>query len=168
MRWVLLQKFKLFSSKFRCFWVRLCIYLDPDPHSEKSADPEREMRIRNWALLTCFHSAPRRLNIGILSISLIKIVREHNFRLYAYQCWGSVTFWCGSDFWLMDPDPTPFFSDFKDAKKFIFFKFFSIIFSFYLPALKINFLLKFYFASIISVCSTPLWEKGRIRIRTSD
>ncbi len=38
------------------------------------------------------------------------------------QCWGSVTFWCGSGsaypyLWLTDPDPTPFFSDFKDAKK---------------------------------------------------
>ncbi len=42
------------------------------------------------------------------------------------QCWGFVTFWCGSGssdlyLWLMDPDPTPdptpFFSDFKDAKK---------------------------------------------------
>jgi hypothetical protein len=43
------------------------------------------------------------------------------------------------------PDPTPFFSDFKDAKKL----FFSILFSDSLPAdtlssvLKINFLLKF-------------------------
>jgi hypothetical protein len=46
-----------------------------------------------------------------------------------YQCWGSVTFWCGSG--SADPapdltlDPTPFFSDFQDAKNkkicFIFF-----------------------------------------------
>jgi hypothetical protein len=44
------------------------------------------------------------------------------------QCWGSVTFWCGSGsadryLWLANlaPDPTIFFSDFKDAnnKKFI-------------------------------------------------
>ncbi len=42
------------------------------------------------------------------------------------QCWGSVTFWWGSGssdsyLWLMDPNPipdaTPFFSDFKDAKR---------------------------------------------------
>jgi hypothetical protein len=39
------------------------------------------------------------------------------------QCWGSVTFWRGSGsadpyfLGLTDPDPTPFFSDFKDAKK---------------------------------------------------
>ncbi len=59
-----------------------------------------------------------------------------------------------------DPDPTPFFSDFKDEKKKIIF---SLIYCF-----QDNFVLKFYFASIISVCSTPLWEKGRIRIRTSD
>ncbi len=48
---------------------------------------------------------------------------------------GSVTFWSGSgSVPLMDPDPvpdpdstpdpTPFFHDFKDAKKIIFFKFF--------------------------------------------
>ncbi len=46
------------------------------------------------------------------------------------QCWGSVTFWCGSGsadphLWLKDPDPTSFFSDFKDAKQIIFFLFFS-------------------------------------------
>ncbi len=63
------------------------------------------------------------------------------------------------------PNPTPFFCDFKDAKKF-----FSIFFSYNLPAgtlssvLKFNVLLKFcvlkyYFASIILVRSTPLWEK---------
>jgi hypothetical protein len=61
----------------------------------------------------------------------------------------------------MDPDPdptpdlTPFFSDFKDAKKNF------ILFSLKLPTgtlssflkteVVINFLLKFYFASIISV-----------------
>jgi hypothetical protein len=68
------------------------------------------------------------------------------------QCWGSVTFWRGSGtgsadpyLWLMDPDLTPFFSDFKDAKKNYFYHFFlqltrrHIIFS-----LKyLNFLLKF-------------------------
>jgi hypothetical protein len=38
------------------------------------------------------------------------------------QCWGSVTFWCGSGspdpyLWLMDPDPdpTPFFSGFSGS-----------------------------------------------------
>jgi hypothetical protein len=42
-----------------------------------------------------------------------------------HQCWGSVTFWCGSvpvtngpD---PTPDPTPFFIDFKDAKKMSYF-----------------------------------------------
>ncbi len=54
------------------------------------------------------------------------------------QCWGSVTFWCGSGspdpyLWLMDPapdptpDPTYFFNDFKDAKNNIFFILFLII-----------------------------------------
>ncbi len=32
----------------------------------------------------------------------------------------------------------------------------------------INFVSKIYFTSIISVRATPFWEKGRIRIRTSD
>ncbi len=47
----------------------------------------------------------------------------------ANQCWGSVTFWCGSGspdpyLWLMDPDPdstsnpTPFFVEFQDGKFF--------------------------------------------------
>ncbi len=46
------------------------------------------------------------------------------------QCWGSVIFWCGSVPLTYGsesgptPDPTPFFSDFKDAKKIIFFIFF--------------------------------------------
>jgi len=44
-------------------------------------------------------------------------------------CWGSVKFWCGFGsvdpyLWLTDPDPTPdptfFFSDFKDAKQIFF------------------------------------------------
>jgi hypothetical protein len=56
-----------------------------------------------------------------LEIKLQKIRQKIN------QCLGSVTFWCGSGsespdpHLLMDPDPTadptPFFIDFKDAKK---------------------------------------------------
>ncbi len=56
------------------------------------------------------------------------------------QCWGSVTFCCGSgspDPYLClmdaDPDPTPFFSDFKDAKN-IFFFFMFLFFSYNLPS----------------------------------
>jgi hypothetical protein len=33
------------------------------------------------------------------------------------HCWGSVTFVCA-------PDPNPFFSDFKDAKNYLFFSYF--------------------------------------------
>ncbi len=61
------------------------------------------------------------------------------------QCWGAVTFWCRSgsadkQLLLMDPvpvldrdpaptpDPTPFFSDFKDANKFFLSLFFFIIY----------------------------------------
>ncbi len=45
------------------------------------------------------------------------------------QCWGSVTFWCGSG--SLDPyhwpiDPTPFFDDLKDVKILIFIIFFLI------------------------------------------
>jgi hypothetical protein len=56
----------------------------------------------------------------------------------------------------MDPDPSPFFSEFKDTNK----KLSLRIFSFNLPAgtlssvLKI--VLKLYFASLISIRSTPL------------
>jgi hypothetical protein len=81
----------------------------------------------------------------------------------ANQSWGSVAFWCGSGSVPLTngtdlapdltsdavpdptPDPTPFFRDFKDAKKNIYF----IFFSYNLPTgtlsscLKIKFLLKF-------------------------
>ncbi len=72
---------------------------------------------------------------------------------YPNQCWGSVTFWCGSGspdpyLWLMDPDPTPdpnpFFIDFKDAKKkfpYFFLITFPLVIIFSLK--KINFLRKF-------------------------
>jgi hypothetical protein len=52
------------------------------------------------------------------------------------QCWGSVTFWCGSGsvspdpyLRLMDPDPnptpdpTPFFNDFQDVNFFPYFSY---------------------------------------------
>ncbi len=73
------------------------------------------------------------------------INQRHNFpykqscELLASQCWRSVSFMCGSGsespdpyLWLMDPDPdraptsdpTPFFNDFKDAKKWFFSYFF--------------------------------------------
>ncbi len=82
---------------------------------------------------------------------------EYWIRHILRQCWGFVTFWCGSGspdpyLWLMDPDPTPnptpFFSDFKDANKIISFHIFSY--------------------NLISVRSIYLWEKGRFRsqIRT--
>jgi hypothetical protein len=53
-----------------------------------------------------------------------------------------VTFWCGSG---KDPDLTPFFRDFKKAKKLLFF---SMFFSYTLPPdylrySNLNFLLKF-------------------------
>ncbi len=97
------------------------------------------------------------------------------------KCWWYVSFWCGSGssdpyLWLMDPDPdpplhpTPFFSDFKDANFFhifflqlqltlrhIVFSLTNLIFAKILCS-------HIFFASIISVRSTPLWEKGRIRI----
>jgi hypothetical protein len=58
-----------------------------------------------------------------------------------HQCWRSLTFWCGSGsadpyLILLDPEPdpipdqTPFFSDFKDARKI----FFSNFLSYNLPA----------------------------------
>jgi hypothetical protein len=70
------------------------------------------------------------------------------------QCWGTVTFWCGSGspdpyLSLMDPvpnldptpDPTPFFNDFKDVNKIVFFLFFS----YNLPTGTSSSVLKIYF-----------------------
>ncbi len=76
--------------------------------------------------------------------------------------------------WLMDPDPTSFFNDFKEVKKK--FNFFLITYAQYIIFSLKNlifcwsFVLRFYLSSIISVRSRHLWEKGRIRIRirTSD
>jgi hypothetical protein len=84
------------------------------------------------------------------------VTGTHSNRYYAYnKCLGSVTFWCRSGssdpyLCLMNPDPTldptPFFSDFKDAKKKYFFHiFFLITYSqaHYLQSWKFNLLLKF-------------------------
>ncbi len=105
------------------------------------------------------------------------------FRQWNNQCWGPVLFWYGSGspdpyLWLLDPDPaqspdpTSFFIYFKDVPKNIFFIYFLITCpqAQHLHSKKFckNFVLKLHFAGIISVRSTPLWEKGRIRIRTSD
>ncbi len=85
------------------------------------------------------------------------------FQLPVHQCWGSVTFWCGSGsgspdpyLWLMDPDPTldptpdptPFFIDLKDAimQKIIIFSHFFLITCpqvHHLQSKKFNFLQKF-------------------------
>ncbi len=69
----------------------------------------------------------------------------------------------------MCPDPTPFFIDSKDAKKIFFLIFFSyklstqIIFSQKNLLFYKNFVLKFYSPGIIYlVCSTRLWEKGKV------
>ncbi len=64
------------------------------------------------------------------------------------QCWGSVTFWCGSVPLTNGSGGTLFL-----VLKILYFA---------------KILQKFYFASIISVCSTPLWQKERFRIRSSD
>ncbi len=94
-------------------------------------------------------------------------------RYCSSHCWGSVTFWSGSGsrssypyLWIMDPDPapdpTPFFSDFKDAL--------NLSAGTLSSVLKLNFLLifcvKILFCNHYLVRSTPLWEKGRIWIRT--
>ncbi len=97
------------------------------------ADHSRGNALRNSVQLNCGSSyQPQR-----------SLYHQHSF--LSMQCWGSVTFWCGSRsgspdryLWLMDPDldpdptpePTPFFSDFQDAKK----KFFLHILSYNLPA----------------------------------
>jgi hypothetical protein len=75
------------------------------------------------------HDVNHIVQIGPASILLVSAVCR-SVRAYAEislkQCWGSLTFLCGSGspdphLSLIDPDPTPFFSDFKDAKKIFFF-----------------------------------------------
>ncbi len=75
------------------------------------------------------------------------------------QFWGSVSFWCGSGstdlyLWLTapDPDPTSFFSDFKDAKENF--------------CVKILFC-KHYFSPLITFMKKER-IRSRIRFRTSD
>ncbi len=89
-----------------------------------------------------------------------------------------MTFWYGSRsadpyryLLLMDldptQDPTPFFKDLIDAKKINFFFFIFFLITYPNSRRHIIFSLKS-FASITSVRSTLLLEKGRIQIRTSD
>jgi hypothetical protein len=75
------------------------------------------------------------------------------------------------DLWLLDPDPapdpTPFFSDFKDTYFFLT----AFLQAHYFQSSKFislqNFFVKILVCKIISIRSTPLWEKGRIRIPNS-
>ncbi len=80
------------------------------------------------------------VNINMSSLLLSVASRQSLiWKAKHLQCRESVTFWCGSGsallcLWLMepDPDPTPFFSNFKGAKKLffcVFFSYFYIIFS---------------------------------------
>ncbi len=108
-------------------------------------------------------------------------------KLCIHQYWGSVTFWCRSKSAPLtngpdpapDPDPTPdpipFFNDFKDAKENLFFIFFLLPYLqvHYLQSSKLNFLLKFWVKILFckhyfSPLYTFIWEKERIRNRTSD
>ncbi len=86
------------------------------------------------------------------------------------QCWEPWHFDADPHRWLMDPDPspdpTPFFSNFKDAKNYFLSYFFLITYpqAHYLRSWKFNFLQKFCIK--ILFCKHYLWEKGRIRIRS--
>ncbi len=91
--------------------------------------------LSSWQTL-CLRPAPSRL-LAVCAVSRLSaapaacqlaslryrvITVTYIIALGKNQCWGSVTFWRGSGspdpyLWLMDPNPTPFFSDFKDAKK---------------------------------------------------
>ncbi len=76
------------------------------------------------------------------SFSLFQIY----FNISRMQCWGSMTFWCGSGYpdpylWIMAPDPTPFFIDFQDKK--ISYFFLTLAHRQTNFSLKIKFLLKF-------------------------
>ncbi len=78
------------------------------------------------------------------------------------QCWGSMTFWCGSGstdpyLWLMDPDPTPFFIDFKDAKK--------IFFSYNWPTRTSSSVKNPWLTSLDSRCTSCLRQAVAARLR---
>ncbi len=79
------------------------------------------------------------ISSSISSVSSCAILKEKEQYWHhpTRQCWGSVTFWCGSaTLWLTnshpDEDPAPFFSDFRDAKNFFFHIFFLVTYR-YLP-----------------------------------
>jgi hypothetical protein len=95
-----------------------------------------------WSWTTCRSPPTCPTVLSVIRYQIVQIRKKVTHRwqsenlcvlkvLFWRQCWGSVTFWCGSGsadpyLWLMDPDPYPtldptsFFSDFKDAKKNIF------------------------------------------------
>jgi hypothetical protein len=95
------------------------------------------------------------LNIKCLNCNTaFKTIQRFAIIIIVKQCWGSMTFWCGSGsadpyLCLMDPasnpfltlDSTPFFSDIKDAKKKFFIYFFLITYvqAHYLQSYKILF-----------------------------
>ncbi len=83
-------------------------------------------------------------NHGVLNVT--KVFKYTGF----FQCWESVTFWSGSGsadsyLWLTDPDPTPFFSDFKDANNHYFHVTYPQYSVFSLSGLKIYFFAKILF-----------------------
>ncbi len=85
------------------------------------------------------------------------------------HCSGSVTFGYGS-FWLTDPDPCKNIQELLGRKKNLFFHIFQCFNKWKLQNYKKIFHKKLnpYFATNISVRSTLLWEKGRIRVCTCD
>jgi hypothetical protein len=103
-------------------------------HGEESADqvrggPRQEIQREALCQAKLGHH-PIKIRKGDLnSFAVVAIGSTPHLHQSFSQCWGSVTFWCGSGpvdpyLLLMDPDPTPdptpFFSDFKDAKKYFF------------------------------------------------
>jgi hypothetical protein len=108
---------------------------NPDPQIWLNPDP---IQIRNTGtkctcLFVCVFFYLPILSQPVYCVCISISICSH-LGLTGNQCWGSVTFWCGSGsgspdpyLWLMDPDPdpdtdpipdpTPFFNDFKDVKK---------------------------------------------------
>ncbi len=72
---------------------------------------------------------------------------------WIFLCWGSVTFWCGSESGSTDPhlwlmDPTPFFINFKDTPQ-----------AHHLQSKKCNFCSNFVFLLALFQSAQPIYDK---------
>ncbi len=134
--------------------------------SQKNALPsQQEPNVKPYEFTIGIHYCINYLLYRLTCVTCIKSLTTINIHLFIYFLFilsiklPDKAVLRIRDIWLTDPDPSQNLQWLLGCKKIYFF----IILSYNLP------LLKFYFATNISVCSTLLWEKkDRIRIRTCD